>query len=63
MASQIIKEYKHEADGVSIIVAKIDRGFSVTLKDTDCGEYLGTCHIFQTQEAAISKAEKISADF
>lgn len=61
--TEIIKEYHHKEDGVSVIVAKIDKGFSVTLKDTDCGEYLGICHIYNNLNDAINKAVGINKGF
>ena len=58
-ATKIIKVYKNKEYGIEAHVAKVDRGFSVSLKDTDAGEYVGINHIFPKEKDAHKKAKQI----
>jgi hypothetical protein len=48
-------------DGLEAVVAKIDRGYSVTLRDTDADETMPVALIFANVEDAIAKADEIAA--
>ena len=57
--TEILKVYKNKKDGYEIHVAKIDKGISVTLKDTDSGEYFPEVKIFPNEGDAHKYAKKI----
>ena len=57
--AEIIKIYKNEEDGIESHVAKIDRGFSVTLWDTDCNMAVPLALIYNNVNDAIKKAKEI----
>lgn len=46
-------------DGIEVIVASIDRGYSVTLHDLESDETLPCALIFPTLEQAKAKADEI----
>lgn len=58
-ATKIIKVYKNKEYGIEAHVAKVERGFSVSLKDTDAGEFVGINHIFPKEKDAHKKAKQI----
>lgn len=57
-ATEIIATFTNEELGIAAYVAKVSRGFSVAIKDTDAGEFFPVCNIYQTEELAITKAKK-----
>ena len=59
--TKILKTFKNKADGVEAIVAKIDKGFSVVLKDMDSGNTLPLAQIFKTEADAMKRAKEIVA--
>ena len=51
----------HNADGnTTIFVSKISLGFSVTMRDDDCGEYFPSAMIYPTEAAALAKAKELA---
>lgn len=63
MATEIIKiiPASDVEIGVEIHLAKVDRGYSVTIKDTDAGEFLGIARIFPDYDRANTYAENMAA--
>ena len=59
MNAEIIKTFTNEADGMSAIVNKMSKGFSVVVRDNDSGEYLDTIRIYPNVEDALKKAQEI----
>jgi len=59
--AKIIKKYTNKEYGIESHVVKIDRGFSVTLKDLDSGEFLETSYIYpnEKEKDAHKRAKKI----
>ena len=57
--TEVIKIYKNEVDGIESHVAKIDKGFSVTLWDTDCNMAVPSVLIYNNVNDAIKKAKEI----
>lgn len=55
----IVAKFENAADGIESLVAHIDRGYSVTVRDTDANECVPLHIIFPTLEAAIAKAKAI----
>lgn len=55
----IIKIYKNKKDGIESHVAKVEKGYSVSLKDTDADEFLGTSKIFPKEKDAHKYAKEI----
>lgn len=47
--------------GVDVYLTKIDRGYSVTIKDTDADEFLGIAKIFPDYDRAATYAEDLAA--
>lgn len=58
-ATKILKIYKNKKDGIESHVAKISLGYSVTLKDTDAGEFAGVSKIFPNEKDAHKYAKTI----
>lgn len=57
--SQIVHEVSNPEDGTTAVVAKIQGGYSVTVRDDDSGNYVAQSTIYPTEEAARAKAEEI----
>jgi|GEM_PF-4072296 len=49
-----------EDAGIEVHIAQIDRGFSVAIKDTDAGLFVGVAKIFPTEAAARKFAATIN---
>lgn len=49
-----------EGSGVRVEVAAITRGYSVVVRDTDCGEVLPTAIVYPTETAALAAAAAIA---
>ena len=58
-ATKVLKVYKNKRDGIESHVAKINLGYSVTIKDTDAGEFVGTSKIFKDEKDAHKYAKTI----
>ena len=56
-------EIANTADGITAVVTRTDRGFSVRLRDDDAGEYLDTVRLYPAEaggrRAAIEYARSI----
>ena len=59
MTTEIIKRFTNEEDGIEAVVAEIDKGYSVALRDIDADTYVGLCIIYPTAKEAIEKAKTI----
>jgi len=57
MATEILKIIPVPEDGLEIHVAKIDRGFSVAVKDTDADEFYPFGKIFPDLDRALAYTE------
>lgn len=60
----ILKVFTNEADGIESQVVQIDKGYSVTLKDTDANQYVAAAIIYpfgleNAYDRAIAKAQSI----
>lgn len=60
VSTQIILTIPNTEDGVEAIVAKIQGGYSVVLRDVDADMIAQTAKIFQTEEDAINYAKQIA---
>lgn len=58
MATEILHKIAGE-DGIEAHVAKIDRGYSVVLFDTESGLYAGSLKIFTSEADAVAYANTI----
>jgi hypothetical protein len=58
MATRVLHIIKCDEDGYEIHVAQISKGYSVVLKDLDCGEFAPAMKIFKTESAALEFARK-----
>jgi len=56
--SKIIETFRNEEDGTEARVAKVEKGYSVTLKDLDSGEVVPVANIYPDLETAIMKAKE-----
>lgn len=54
----VLHTFTNEEDGVAVFVARVPQGYSVSLKDTDSGEFLPTIPIYPDQDTAIREARK-----
>ena len=54
--TKILHIIERKEDGYEIQVARIDAGYSVTIRDTDCDEFLDVARIFRTESAALDFA-------
>ena len=59
-STQIMLTIPNTEDGVEAIVAKIQGGYSVVLRDVDADMIAQTAKIFQTEEEAINYAKQIA---
>ena len=59
-ATPVIATFNDEEHGIEARVAKIDKGYSLTIKDTDSGDVLPTANIYPTEAEAIAKAKKVA---
>ena len=57
--TEIIKIYKNDEYGIEVHVAKIRTGFSVTLKDNDADQFIGTSTIYKEEADAHANAKEI----
>jgi hypothetical protein len=57
--NEMIKSFSNTEYGLESAIYKIDKGFSVSMKDVDSGEILPTITIFKTIEDAELYAKKI----
>jgi hypothetical protein len=55
----IIKTFINVKDGLKTYVTKHERGFAVSLKDTDADEFAGITLIYPELKKALADAEKI----
>jgi hypothetical protein len=60
--TRIIATFENAADGVRSYVAQITNGYSVSLQDTDSGEFVGVSIVFQTLEKTVAKAKQIVSE-
>ena len=61
--TKILKIYKNKDLGFEAHVAKVEKGFSVVIKDTDAGEFLDSAKIFPDEKSAHKEAKKIQRGF
>lgn len=59
--TEIIARYADADAGIEAVVARIDRGFSVAVRDTDADLYVGAALIFPTFERADAAARQAVA--
>lgn len=57
--TQILHTFPNEEDGVEAIVAKVGKGYSVVIRDTDADMIAQTAKIFQAEDAAIAYAKQL----
>jgi hypothetical protein len=58
--AKIVKEFPNAEYGITAVVAQIESGYSVTIRDDDANEYAATAIIYKTEEAAILKAQEVA---
>lgn len=58
-ATTVTDIFTNEEDGYAVEVASITGGFSVTIRDLDADEYIGSVRIYPTHEAALAYAETL----
>lgn len=54
--TEIIETIKNEADGLTVFVARIDKGYSVAIRDDDAEEFVPLVQIFKNLELALEFA-------
>ncbi len=59
MAIEIIKIITRAEDGYEVQITQSERGFGVTIFDTDAEEFIGFVKLFPSAEAAITYADTI----
>ena len=55
----IIKKFYNKENGFEVHVAKINKGFSVAIYDTDANEFFSGIKIYKNEKAALKKAKEI----
>lgn len=54
--AKIVKEFPNAEYGITAVVAQIESGYTVTVRDDDANEYAPTAIIYKTLEAATMRA-------
>lgn len=55
----ILHQFRSQADGITAFVTSGANGFHVSLRDDDCGEFVGATNIYPELDWAVSEARKI----
>ena len=58
-ATEVLATFENAEDGIKSYVAKVSKGYSVSLQDTDSGEFVPVSIIYPDVERAILKAKEI----
>lgn len=56
----ILHSFNNAEANTTTFVNKHSLGFSVTMRDNDCGEFIPCAVIYPTEAAAIAKAKQIA---
>jgi hypothetical protein len=59
-STQVLSRYPNREDGTEAVVAKIPKGYSVVLRDTDANRAVPEARIFKTEAEAQEYAKKIA---
>ena len=57
--TRLLAAYVDPESGVEAVVAEVTGGYSVVVRDLDCGERLDTVRVYPTEAGARAAAEKI----